>query len=346
VKHLVKVENWEVIFGALPVMEMTKVDDGIAEKLCTAVQNRLKLMHQVNTVREAEAHANRTKCFKDAKWSKDQLNSDLLPKLREFEDLVEALWKDVAPSELVDSVVKLEYDSRAHAQDASNARDYVTARTLTEASERLGRARETLQARKEAANFMEEMAVRTHTVATMREDVEKLAAAAAALNDLDEDVQPPFGLLTTAANLDLGIQKWLHKWTKEKQIAVKNAAGKVASRADSAQASRTSSMASIPAAAGQKGSNGEATGWVPQEANDRQRLADILSLQSLAESVARSLKRLRWREKICGLILHPDEDTASSDFSLQASSCSRVSLYVAPRGAMARDIRRQRHGVA
>ena len=51
--------------------------------------------------------------------------------------------------------------------------------------------------------------------------------------------------------------------------------------------------------------------WVPEEANDRQRVADILSVQGLAESVARSLKRLRWREEIRGLILHADENGAS-----------------------------------
>jgi hypothetical protein len=321
IKHLEKIENWERMFNGLPVMEKTKIDEGTAEKLCAAVQGRLKLMHQVNKVREEEALANRMKIYKDAEALKDQLNRDLLPKLREYEDLVEALWKGVAPSELMDSVNKLEHESRAHAQDASNARDYVTARTLAEASERLGQARESLNARKTAANFMEDMAARTHAVATMRDDVEKLAAASGALPELNEGVQPPFELLTTAASLDLGIQKWVHQWTRERQAATKKANGSSVPTEGSMQVSRSGSSA-LTTAAGEKPASGNraAVEGVPaaQEMNDKQRVADILSMQSLANGVAGSLKRLRWRQKICGFMLHPGlGDAPMSDEALQ-----------------------------
>ena len=321
IKHLEKIENWERIFNGLPVMEKTKVDEGTAEKLCAAVHGRLKLMHEVSKVREEEALANRMKIYKDAEALKGKLNRNLLPKLREYEDLVEALWKGVAPSELMDSVNKLEHESRAHAQDASNARDYVTARTLAEASERLKQAREILNARKTAANFMEDMAARTHAVATMRDDVEKLAAASGALPELNEGVQPPFELLTTAASLDLGIQKWVHKWTKERQAATKKANSGSVPTEDSTRVSLSGISTPTPAAAEKPASGNRAaveSVLAAQEMNDKQRVADILSMQSLANGVAGSLKRLRWRQKICGFMLHPGlGDAPMSDEALQ-----------------------------
>jgi hypothetical protein len=137
VEHLSKVASWELIFAELPSMDNSQVGDGTGERLRIAVEGRLKLMHDVKRTREAEALANRHREYKNAKKMQEQLNNDLLPKLREYEAEVEQLWKSVAPAELMDSVSALVYGSHVHAQDAANARDYVTARTLTEAQSRL-----------------------------------------------------------------------------------------------------------------------------------------------------------------------------------------------------------------
>ena len=141
---LLRVEHWETLFGSLPPMEKTKVGNGCAEDLRIAVCTRLKLMHDVNRTRELEARAKRQRHFKDAELLLKRLNSTLLPKLREAETHVQDLWKLVAPAELMDSVQMLERESQAHSEDAANARDYITARSLAEASERLLAARITL----------------------------------------------------------------------------------------------------------------------------------------------------------------------------------------------------------
>ena len=141
---LLRVEHWETLFGSLPPMETTKVGNGCAEDLRIAVCTRLKLMHDVNRTRELEARAKRQRHFKDAELLLKRLNSTLLPKLREAETHVQDLWKLVAPAELMDSVQMLERESQAHSEDAANARDYITARSLAEASERLLAARITL----------------------------------------------------------------------------------------------------------------------------------------------------------------------------------------------------------
>ena len=68
---------------------------------------------------------------------REQIDQDLLPKLWWFEEQVVMLWRDVAPAELVNSAATLECDSQTRAQDAVNASNYVTTRTLTEAKELL-----------------------------------------------------------------------------------------------------------------------------------------------------------------------------------------------------------------
>lgn len=125
----------------------------------------------VNLKRESEASATRVKNYGVAKAAQDALNRDLLPKLREQEALLDALWKEVAPVQLVHSVSKLQADAKAHARDAANARDYVTARSLTEAHERLAAAATRLRERKEDADIMEVIASRANTVAYVKEQV-------------------------------------------------------------------------------------------------------------------------------------------------------------------------------
>ena len=340
---LQKVENWEAIFGKLPPMERSKVDDGTCERLRLAVQGRLTLMHHVKRTRESEALANRQKQYQEAKALRDQLDQNLLPKLRGLEEQVAALWKDVAPAELVDSAAAMERDAHSHAQDAANARDYVTARTLTEAEERLAEARRILRKRKEDANLMEEAASRFSTVFIMRQDVQELVSAATRLGTagemLNRDTQPPRELVGKAQQLDLSIQKWVHKWTTEKKQAQSSSGS---SQAHSTPTSRASN--SVPPSP--SGSQSSDTSRIPemderiltpQEANDKQRLADIVSMRSLADDLAGALRRLRWREKICGFLQRAQAESNAS-LSIDPLHSDLQTLLEAAHGAAAQSI--------
>mmetsp|Transcript_78968 Transcript_78968/g.128021 ORF Transcript_78968/g.128021 Transcript_78968/m.128021 type:complete len:566 (-) Transcript_78968:371-2068(-) len=296
VMHLQKVANWEQMFARLSIMDKTKVDDGTAERLRKEVLGRLEMMHRVSRAREAEAQATRLKQFEDAWACKERLDAELLPLLRAHEENVEALWKEIAPAELVDSASGLEHDSLAHAQDAANARDYVTARTLSEVQERLAAARQTLAQRSRHANIMAERAMRSNVVAIMREDVRELVVASNALEPLDELTQPPFDLLDRAARLDLGIQKWTHTWTTEKGNTTSDGNTKAHSKDRSASTALAGSALPSPTSSAKRAprSNHGEQVLSPEEGNDTQRVADILAMRNVADDVTAALKRLRY----------------------------------------------------
>jgi hypothetical protein len=339
-KHLQKVENWEAMFGKLPPMERSKVDDGTCERLRLALQGRLTMMHQVQRKRESEALANRQKQYQDAKTLREQLDQDLLPKLRGFEEQVAALWKDVAPAELVDSAAALERDSQTHAQDAANARDYVTARTLTEAKERLTQARKVLERRKQDAYLMEEAASRFATVAVMREDVQEVGSAATRLGTagdmLQHDTQPPYELIGKAQRLDLSIQKWVHKWNTEKKHEQSNNGG---SHSHTPTSGASNSVPPSPTGSQSSGRRQQMDERIltPTETNDRQRVGDIVSMNSLADDLACALKRLRWREKICGFIQRGQAESHASS-TIDPVHSNLQSLLEAMHGAAAQSI--------
>lgn len=291
VKHLEKVENWESIFKGLPRMEnvVGTRDSGTVERLRVAVHGRLKLMQAANKKREAEAKANRDKNYSEAKAMKDSLDREILPTLREHEDRVEAIWKEVAPAELVHSVSGLERDCVAYAHSAAEDRDYITARSLNEACSRLAEARALLHWRTREANIVEQMASRSVSVEMMDEQVKSLVASSSnlpALTDQPVD-QRPIDLLHTASQLDLSIQKLVHKWSSETLAATR-----------------------LPSQ-GENNSNSEKSDKkteTVEETNQRQRIHDINSLQGLAANIATALKRIRWREKICGLMAHLNKE--------------------------------------
>ena len=340
-KHLQKVENWEAMFGKLPPMERSNVDDGTCERLRLALQGRLTMMHQVQRKRESEALANRQKQYQDAKTLREQLDQDLLPKLRGFEEQVAALWKDVAPAELVDSAAALERDSQTHAQDAANARDYVTARTLTEAKERLTQARKVLERRKQDAYLMEEAASRFSTVAVMREDVQEVGSAATRLGTagdmLQHDTQPPYELIGKAQRLDLSIQKWVHKWNTEKKHEQSNNGG---SHPHTPTSGASNSVPPSPTGSQSSGRRQQMDERIltPTETNDRQRVGDIASMNSLADDLAGALKRLRWREKICGFIQREIQAESHASSTIDPLHSNLQSLLEAIHGAAAQSI--------
>ena len=238
-QHLQRIEQWESLFVKLPRMDKTRTEDGLAERLRIAVETRLKLVHDVNSTREAEARAKRQRQYTEADLIQSKLNKELLPKLREFESLALDLWKAVTPAELVDTAAVLEHEAHEHAQDAANARDYIMARNLSSAKDRLAAARATLDQRRSAANIMEEMATRGHAITTMRESVKEVVRQSNNLKKIEPGTQAPLDLLKVALELDVKIQKYIHQWTTETKPT-----STLEGKGDSTVSSRRSSVAS------------------------------------------------------------------------------------------------------
>jgi hypothetical protein len=75
----------------------------------------------------------------------------------------------------------------------------------------------------------------------------------------------------------------------------------------------------------------------PTETNDRQRVGDIALMNSLADDLAGALKRLRWREKICGFIQRGQAESHAAS-TIDPLHSNLQSLLEAIHGAAAQSI--------
>ena len=171
---------------------------------------------------------------------------------------------------------------------------------------------------------MEEMAARSAAAAVIQEDVRELLAGSNELKELDNTSEPPLDLLNRAKQLDLEIQKHLHKWTNEATVEETSPSRGGDSRPQTRDTARTSSTGlSSQISWGSDGKRKEPPqpGWpegafTSSEANNKQRIASISAMKTASAELAYGVKRLRWREKICGILRNVRDRTNPT--SLQA----------------------------